>query len=77
MKMSFDRITIDPKVCFGKPCLRGTRFTVAQVVDLVAAGNSIQQILSDFPNLQEEDIHQALAYAAALVKSTEINLKVA
>ncbi|MBM3237853.1 DUF433 domain-containing protein [Candidatus Poribacteria bacterium] len=36
--MVFDRITIDPKVCFGKPCIRGMRFTVAQIVDLVAAG---------------------------------------
>ena len=75
--MVFDRITIDPKVCFGKPCIRGTRFTVEQIVDLVAEGNNIQQILSDFPHLEEEDIHQALSYAAALVKGTEINIKAA
>ena len=75
--MVFDRITIDPKVCFGKPCIRGTRFTVEQIVDLVAEGNNIQQILSDFPHLEEEDIHQVLSYAAALVKGTEINIKAA
>jgi uncharacterized protein (DUF433 family) len=60
------------------------RFTVAQIVDLVAAGNSQEQILSDFPYLfltfhiyEEEDIRQALDYAAALVKATEIRIKVA
>lgn len=70
--MVFDRITIGLKICFGKPCIRGMRFTVSQVVDLRAANNSIEQIISDFPYLEEEDIHQALAYAAALVKGTEI-----
>jgi uncharacterized protein (DUF433 family) len=75
--MIFDRITIDSKVCFGKPCIRGMRVSVSQIVDLVAAGNTMEQILSDFPYLEEGDIRQALAYAAALVKATEINLKVA
>lgn len=75
--MVFDRITIDPKVCFGKPCIRGMRFTVAQIVDLVAAGNSKEQIRSDFPYLEEEDIRQALDYSSALVKATEIRIKVA
>ena len=69
--MVFDRITIDPKVCFGKSCIRSMRFTVAQIVDLVAAGNSKEQILSDFPYLEEEDIRQALDYTAALVKATD------
>lgn len=75
--MMFDRITIDPKVCFGKPCIRGMRFTVAQIVDLVAAGNNKEQILSDFPYIDEEDIRQALDYADALVKATGIHIKVA
>jgi len=75
--MMFDRITIDPKICFGKPCIRGMRFTVAQIVDLVAASNSKEQILSDFPYIDEEDIRQALDYAAALVKATGIHIKVA
>ena len=74
--MIFNRITINPQVCFGKPCIRGMRFTVAQIVDLVAAGNSKKQILSDFPYLEEEDIRQALDYAEALVKATEIHIKV-
>ena len=72
--MVFDRITLNPQIRFGKPCIRGMRFTVSEVVDLVAAGNSVEQILSDFPYLEPEDIHQALAYAAALVKGTEIQV---
>lgn len=64
----FDRITTDPKVCSGKPCIRGMRFPVHQILDLVAAGNSAQQILTDFPDLEEDDIRQSLAYAAYLTR---------
>ena len=70
--MNLDRITINPEICFGKPTIRGSRFPISQIVDLVAAGNTFEQILNDFPYLEEEDIRQALAYASALVKSTEI-----
>lgn len=59
----FDRITIDPNRCAGKPCIRDLRFPVYQVIDLVAAGHSFQQIIDDFPYLEEEDLRQALAYA--------------
>ncbi len=64
----FDRITIDQKVCSGKPCIRNMRIPVHQIIDLVAAGNSFEQILDDFPYLEEEDIRQALAYASHLTK---------
>jgi uncharacterized protein (DUF433 family) len=66
--MSIDRITIDPAVCSGKPCIRGLRFPVHQIVELVAAGNSWQEIVDDFPALEEEDIRQALTYAARLAR---------
>lgn len=64
----FDRITIDPNVCSGKPCVRGMRFPVHQIVELVAAGNSFDQILEDFPTLEREDLRQALGYAAELTR---------
>ena len=70
--MNFDRITINPEVCSGKPTIRGLRFPVSQIIDLVAAGNTFEQILNDFPYLEMEDIRQALAYASALAKGTEI-----
>jgi len=66
--MNLDRITLDAKVCGGKPCIRHLRFPVYQVVDLVAAGNSFDQILADYPYLEAEDIRQSLAYASYLAR---------
>jgi uncharacterized protein (DUF433 family) len=56
----FERITIDPKVFGGKPCIRGMRFPVSKILDLIAADVSRKEILDDYPYLEEEDIRQAL-----------------
>lgn len=61
---TFDRIAFDPQIMGGQACIRGTRVPVSIVVKLVASGMSTQEILSAYPYLQAEDIHQALAYAA-------------
>lgn len=66
------RITLDPDVMGGKPCIRGMRITVGTVVGLVASGHSIPEILSAYPYLEEEDVRQALAYAAWRVEETEV-----
>jgi len=58
------RITIDPAVMSGKPCIRGLRITVHDVLEYLASGMSHQEILRDFPYLTEEDIRACLAYAA-------------
>jgi uncharacterized protein (DUF433 family) len=58
------RITLDPEVMGGKPCIRGLRVTVGTVVGLVASGKSNQEILALYPYLEEEDIREALTYAA-------------
>jgi uncharacterized protein (DUF433 family) len=58
------RITLDPAVMGGKPCLRGMRVTVATVIGLLAAGRSREEILRAYPHIEAEDIDQALAYAA-------------
>ncbi len=60
-----DRITIDPEVRGGKPCIRGTRITVYDILEYLAGGMSEDQILDDFPSLQREDIRAVLAFAAA------------
>lgn len=60
----FDRITQDPLVMGGKPCIRGMRVTVGMVVGLVASGHSHDEILRLYPYLERADIDQALAYAA-------------
>ena len=66
--MKLDRITVDPNVCFGKPRIRGLRIPVHLIVDLVAAGRLCRQILADYPELEREDIRQALEYAAILTR---------
>ena len=69
-----DRITIDPKVFGGRPCIRGMRFPVSKVLDLVASGMSRADILGDYPYLEEEDINQALKYAAWLAQEERVEI---
>jgi uncharacterized protein (DUF433 family) len=59
-----DRITFDPEVCGGRPCIRGLRIRVRDILDLLAAGASRSEILHDYPYLEDEDIKAALEYAA-------------
>jgi len=66
------RITLDPDVMGGKPCIRGLRITVGTIVGLVAAGRSISEILAAYPYLEEADIREALSYAAWRVEETEV-----
>jgi len=61
-----DRITIDPAICHGKPCIRGLRYPVENVLELLAGGMSVEQVLEDYEDLQREDILAALSYAARL-----------
>jgi uncharacterized protein (DUF433 family) len=68
------RITIDPAVMGGKPCIRGMRVTVGMIVEAIAAGRTINDLLSDFPYLQEEDIREAFAFAASLAQGREVRL---
>lgn len=59
-------ITIDPAICHGKPCIRGLRYTVENLLELLAGGMSIRDILSDYSDLTKEDILASTAYAARL-----------
>jgi len=65
-----DRITIDPAVRFGKPCVRGTRISVGDILGYLAAGTSVDHVLADFPQLSLEDIRACLAYAAERERRT-------
>ena len=67
------RITIDPQVCHGKPCVRGLRITVYDVLDYLASGMSHAELLHEFPDLTEEDIRACLAYAADRDRKAEIS----
>lgn len=66
----FDRITFDPKMMGGRACIRGMRITVSLIVNLVSNGMTTKEILEDYPYLEEEDIKQALRYAAWLAEET-------
>ena len=68
------RISFNPKVMGGKPCIRGLRVTVGAIVGLVAAGQSFAEILQAYPYLEEEDLREALAYAAWRVEEIEAPL---
>jgi uncharacterized protein (DUF433 family) len=67
-----DRITIDPGQCDGKPCIRGIRIPVHLVLRLLASGRTPAQIIGDYPELEEEDIRQAVEYAAWLANERTI-----
>jgi uncharacterized protein (DUF433 family) len=72
--LKFERITIDPAVCTGKPCIRGLRFPVSRLLGLLASGESRQAILTAYPYLEPEDIDEALKYAAFLAEEETIEL---
>ncbi|CAM3926992.1 Antitoxin [Deinococcus saxicola] len=62
-----ERITVNPAQCGGRPCIRGMRIRVSDVLDLLGAGVEADEILSDYPDLQREDIYAALVWAARYV----------
>jgi uncharacterized protein (DUF433 family) len=70
------RISIDPQVCFGKPCIRGTRIWVSLIVDNLAEGISEEEMLAAYPQLKPEDIRAALAFAAEMTRERIIPISV-
>lgn len=73
--MAFERITTDPEVLAGVPCIRGMRVPVATVVSMVADGMTTEEILADFPYLEAEDVTESLRYAAEAVRERELPLR--
>jgi uncharacterized protein (DUF433 family) len=69
-----ERISVNPAVCHGKACIRGTRVMVSVILDNVAAGMARGEILASYPSLKPEDIDAAVAYAAELVREGSIDL---
>jgi uncharacterized protein (DUF433 family) len=68
MSNILDRITINPDICHGQPVIRGMRYPVELLLDLLAAGMSFSEILQDYPALEEDDIRASLLYASRLTK---------
>lgn len=64
-----ERITVDPGICHGKPCIRGLRYPVETVLELLSSGMTTTEILADYPDLVAEDIQACLAYATKLART--------
>lgn len=70
--MKFERITVDPHVCTGKPCIRGLRFPVSRLLALLAEGMRHEEILKEYPYLESEDIIEALRFASYLAEEETV-----
>jgi uncharacterized protein (DUF433 family) len=71
-----DRISINPKVCHGKPCIKGTRIWVSLIVDNLAFGSTEDEILEAYPSLSRDDIKAALAYAAEMARERYVDIPI-
>ena len=65
--INLNRITVNPEICLGQPTIRGMRITVSVILKMLAAGRSVEDVLSAYPELEAEDIHQSMSYAAWIV----------
>jgi len=69
-----DRITIDPNICHGKPTIRGLRYPVETILELLSSGMTVEQVLADYEDLERDDILAALAYAAKMTHLKRVDL---
>jgi len=74
MNPLLQRISVDPNVCFGKPCIRGTRIWVSLILDFLANGATIEELLEQHPQLEDEDIRAALAYGAEMARERYVEI---
>jgi uncharacterized protein (DUF433 family) len=70
------RISIDPKICFGKPCIKGHRIWVSLILDFLASGMTMAEILEDYPQLQTEDILACIAYGAEMSRERFVDIPI-
>jgi uncharacterized protein (DUF433 family) len=68
------RITVNPNVCFGKPCIRGMRIWVSLILDFLASGMTTEEILNDYPDLTREDVLACIAYGADMARDRYIEI---
>lgn len=74
MNLLLERISINPLVCHGRPCIRGTRVWVENILDNLAAGETVDAILAAYPSLSRDDIQAAVAYAAEMVRDRYVDI---
>jgi len=69
-----ERIAVNPNICFGKPCIRGTRIWVSLILDFLADGMSIPEVLAEYPHLTVEDVRAAIAYGAEMSRARYVEV---
>jgi uncharacterized protein (DUF433 family) len=74
MNPLLSRISIDPNICFGKPCIKGTRIWVSLILDYLSSGMSIDELLEEYPQLKREDILAAIAYGAEMSRERHVEI---
>lgn len=74
MNPLLQRISVDPNICFGKPCIRGTRIWVSLILDFLAAGMTMEEILEEYPHLTDQDILAAIAYGAEMSRERYVDI---
>jgi len=75
MNQLLERISVDPQICFGRPCIKGTRIWVSLVLGFLSAGNSIEDISEHYPQLKHEDVLACIAYGAAMSAENYVAIK--
>lgn len=73
-KVLLSRISINPKICFGKPCIKGHRIWVSLVLDLLASGMTVKEILDQYPGLKKDDILACIAYGAEMARERVVEI---
>jgi uncharacterized protein (DUF433 family) len=68
------RITVDPEICHGKPCIRGLRYPVESIVEYLAGGDSVEQVLTEFPDLERDDILASLEFLRKILAAESVHL---
>ncbi|MBU1706909.1 DUF433 domain-containing protein [bacterium] len=76
MNPLLQRISVDPNVCFGKPCIRGTRIWVSLILDFLASGMTDSEVMAEYPQLTEDDIHAAIAYGAEMSRQQYVEIPI-
>lgn len=74
MNPLLERISVNPEICFGKPCIRGTRIWVSLLLDFLSSGATMEEILQDYPHLTREDVLAAIAYGAEMSRERIVDL---
>ena len=76
MNPFLQRIVVDPNICFGKPCIGGTRIWVSLILDFMSNGSTIEEIIAEYPQLKEKDIRAAIAYGAEMARERYVEIPV-